>query len=83
MLELSIPMKISDSSFWAIDDNIRYNDGFRIIAHTDNDDIFYLIYDITEIPIKRYREDEECLKMNLLDIVEQKLNRLILDLEHQ
>jgi hypothetical protein len=82
MLEVSIPIKISDSSFWGLDDNIRCNDDFRIIAHTDNDDIFYLIYDTTEIPIKRYCEDEECSKMNLLDLVEQKINCLIHDAEN-
>jgi hypothetical protein len=73
MLDVSLPAKLYDSFFWAADDDVINNEDLRIIAHTDNNDIFYWIYNVTKVPFERYFKNEECSKGNFLDIIESKI----------
>jgi hypothetical protein len=72
MLEVCLPRNLEDC-WWISNEEITGNENFRIIIHTDNDDIEYMIYDITKTPFERYCTDESDLKFNFLDIVEKKI----------
>ena len=72
MLEVCLPQNL-DNCWWIPNKEITDSDNFRIIANTDNDEINYVIYDITKTPFERYCTYESDLKINFLDMVEKKV----------
>jgi hypothetical protein len=72
ILEVSLPSKLYDSSIWVLDEEVINNENLRIIAHSDNDDILYLVYDISKVPFERYLDDFNTI--SLLDLVEKSIN---------
>jgi hypothetical protein len=72
MLEVCLPQNLDDC-WWISNEEITGSDNFRIIANTDNDEINYVIYDITKTPFERYCTNESDLKIIFLDIVEKKV----------
>ena len=76
MLEVCLPCELEDC-WWISDQEIIESNNYRIIAFTDNDEIFDLIFDISKKPFERYCTSEEISKMNFLEIVELKVNELL------
>jgi len=76
MLEVLLPERLDDI-WWACKDKNLNNENHRIIVHTDNDNIEFVIYDISNMPFVRIVKDNESPVMHFLDIVENKLDGLL------
>jgi hypothetical protein len=74
MLEVILPERL-DEIWWA--DEYSNNENHRILVHTDNDNIEFVIYDISNTPFIRIVKDNESPVMDFLDIVEKKLEGLL------
>jgi hypothetical protein len=76
MLEVCLPKNLDDC-WWISDQKITDSDNYRIIAYTDNDDIYDIIYDVTKNPFERHFTDQRNLGMSFLDIVEKKIKECL------
>ena len=76
MLEVCLPQNLDDC-WWISNEDIKGSDNFRIITNTDNNEINYVIYDITKTPFERYCTYESDLKIKFLDIIEKKVDECL------
>jgi hypothetical protein len=76
MLEVSLPKHLGDIWWFSYQESSDL-DKYRIIVHTDNNDINYAIYDITKIPFERYYQNIEVFNLSFLKIIEDKINELL------
>jgi hypothetical protein len=78
MIEVCLPQNMDD--IWWFEDYKSLNpDNFRIIVHTDNDNIYYVLYDISKTPFERFYGYYEDYDKNFLDIIEEKIGELLRD----
>jgi hypothetical protein len=71
MLEVMLPSQVD--CWWNSNIEITSNHDYKLLAHTDNDDIYHLIFDVSKSPHKRFLSYEDQPTLNLLEIVEEKL----------
>jgi hypothetical protein len=81
MFEVTLPSNPEDY----IDDFEFNNDRLKILAHTDNDVILYLIYNIEELKYESFKCDDlesNIWRYSFLDLIEFKLSEVISDFEY-
>jgi hypothetical protein len=78
MIDISLPSQPDDC--WWLENNIMHDSTLRVIVHTDNDDIEYVIFNTSSIPYKRYSHLDLIEVKSFLEIVENKIDELVFDL---
>jgi hypothetical protein len=77
MLEVTLPQPLNE--VWSVDRKLIDNQNLKIVAHTDNDDIFHAIYDSSALPILPFINKK--IKISFLDLVEKKIEECISNLK--
>jgi hypothetical protein len=78
MIDISLPTRPLDC--WWLENNIMHDSTLRVIVHTDNDNIEYVIFNTSSIPYKRYSHLDLIEVKSFLEIVENKIDELVFDL---